>query len=72
MIICNNVCLIDYLYLELSYAPLFTAVAINKKTGKFGFRKLGLLEIPFYAMGLKFPQEVDDGQMFEDLHSLIT
>jgi hypothetical protein len=59
VIISNNVSLIDYLYLELAYSPIFTAVAINKQTGKYGFRKLSLLEIPFHAIGIKFPQEVD-------------
>lgn len=55
VIICNNVSFIDYLFLELSYAPLYTAVAINRQTGKFGIRKLGVLEITGHAIGIKFP-----------------
>ena len=58
VIICNNASLIDYVYLELSYSPLFTTVAINAETKKHGFRKLAAWEIPFYAMGIKFPSEV--------------
>ncbi|CDW91471.1 UNKNOWN [Stylonychia lemnae] len=70
VIICNNVSLIDYLFLEMAYAPLFTAVAVNKQTGKYGFRKLSMLEIPFHAIGIKFPQEVDSSQCFESLLAL--
>lgn len=55
MIISNNVSLLDYLFLEMAYSPLYTAVAINKSNGKYGFRKLSLLEIPLHAIGIKFP-----------------
>lgn len=52
------------------YGPVFTQIA--HKNGKFGLRKLGLFEIPFAAIGLKFPQEVngDDANFYSDLIAL--
>ena len=57
---CNQVSVLDYIFLEVGYSPLFTAVCQNKDTGKYGFRKLGFFEVPLYALGLKFPTKVDD------------
>lgn len=70
VIICNNASLIDYVYLELSYSPLFTTVAINAETKKHGFRKLAAWEIPFYAMGIMFPSEVAPNYIYDDLEKL--
>ena len=70
MIICNNVSVLDYLFLEMAYAPLYTAVAINRESGKYGFRKVALWEIVFYAMGIKFPQEVGRAQFYDNLQAL--
>jgi len=67
VIICNNTSIIDFIYLELAYSPLFTVVAIDEVTKKHGFRKLSLLEIPFHAMGLKFPSEVASNKVYDDL-----
>ena len=54
----------------MKYSPLFTAVC--SKAGKFGLRKIGILELPFYAMGIKFPQEVkeSDTNFFTDISVL--
>lgn len=71
VIISNNVCVADFIFLEMAYSPLFTAVAINKDTGKFGFRKLGLFETLTHAMGIKFPKEVESSQFYDDLKILV-
>eukprot|EP00347_Sterkiella_histriomuscorum_P002985 403366042 len=71
IIISNNVSLIDYLFLELCYAPLYTQVAINRQSGKFGFRVIGMLEVLRCAIGIRFPQEVDNGSFYDNLETLI-
>ena len=67
---CNNSSVLDYIYLEMAYSPLFTAVCQHKDTQKFGFRKLGFFEIIPYAMGLKFPIQVGQNELFDDLKKL--
>jgi hypothetical protein len=56
----------------MAYSPLFTTVCFDPKSNRFGFRKLALLEIPLYAMGIKFPSELNenDGNFFTDLRAL--
>ena len=71
VIISNNVSLLDYLYLEIQYSPLFTAVAINKETGNYGFRKLSIIEILTHAIGIKFPKEVSSSQVYHSIKDLI-
>jgi 1-acyl-sn-glycerol-3-phosphate acyltransferase len=71
IILCNNACFIDYLFLEMAYSPLFTAVAINRENGKLGLRKLGMLEIMMHAIGIKFPQEVNPAHCYTDLTTLL-
>jgi hypothetical protein len=55
IILSNNVCLTDYLFLEMKYSPVFTTVAINRETNLHGIRILGLFEILTHAIGIKFP-----------------
>lgn len=56
----------------MAYSPLFTTVCFDPKSNKYGFRKLSLVEIPFYAIGIKFPTELNekDGNFFTDLRAL--
>ena len=70
VIVCNQVSFLEYIFLEKEYGPVFTQVA--SKNGRFGFRKLGLFEIPLAAIGLRFPPEVkeDDKNFFTDLGEL--
>jgi len=70
VIITNQISLLEFIYLEMKYSPLFTAVCY--KAGKFGLRRIGILELPFYAMGIKFPQEVkeSDTNFFTDISVL--
>jgi hypothetical protein len=70
VIICNNVSFLEYIFLEKAYGPVFTQVA--SKNGVFGLRKLGLFEVPFAAIGLKFPPEVNaqDPNFYTDLKDL--
>ena len=42
-------------------------MAVDAQTKKHGFRKLGVLEVPFHAMGLRFPLEVASNKVFDDL-----
>lgn len=58
--------------MEMAYSPTFTALCKGEKSGKYGFRKLGMFEVPFYAMGIKFPETVreTDGNFFTDLRAL--
>lgn len=54
VLLCNQVSLLDFVYLEMTYSPVFTAVATDGKG--FGLRRIGILELPFFAMGIKFPR----------------
>lgn len=70
VIVCNQVSFLEYIFLEMEYGPVFTQAA--SKNGRFGLRKLGLIEIPLAAIGLRFPPEVkdDDKNFFTDLKEL--
>jgi len=54
VIVCNQVSFLEYIFLEKEYGPAFTQVAY--KNGRFGFRKLGLFEIPMAAFTQIFKQ----------------
>lgn len=56
VIISNHVSILEFLFLEMAYSPCFTAVCFDPETKKHGLRKLGMLELPFFAMGIKFPK----------------
>jgi len=60
------VSLLDFVYLEMTYSPVFTAVATDGQ--KFGLRRVGLLELPFFAMGIKFPRS--DAAVVTDLDQI--
>jgi 1-acyl-sn-glycerol-3-phosphate acyltransferase len=64
VIISNQVSFLEFIFMEMAYSPCFTAVARNKKTGKFGLRKIGMFELPFFAIGIKFPRDVEDDANF--------
>jgi hypothetical protein len=70
VIVSNQVSLLEWLFLEMAYSPCFTAVCI--KDGRYGLRKVGMLEAPFYAIGLKFPREVSESEnnFFTDIAAL--
>ena len=55
--------------MEMAYGPVFTAVAT--RNGKYGLRKIGFFELPFYAMGIKFPrEELKETNFFTDIEAL--
>ena len=66
VLLCNQVSLRDFVYLEMTYSPVFTAVATDGK--RFGLRRIGLLELPFFAMGIKFPRS--DAGVLTDLEQI--
>ena len=70
VIVSNQVSFLEYIFLEMAYGPVFTQIAF--KGGKYGVRKVGMLELPFIAIGLKFPKEVKetDTNFFVDLKAL--
>ena len=72
IIVSNQVSVLEFIFLNMAYAPTFTAVCREANTGKYGLRKVGLLELPFFAMGIKFPVEVKEGSsnFFTDLAAL--
>ena len=55
ILLCNETCVIQYIYLMEAYAPLFVTMDIDEKTGKGGLRALGMFEVVFRAMGIRFP-----------------
>ena len=69
IIVSNQVSMLDFIFMEMAYAPVFTAVCT--RNGKYGLRKIGMLELPWYAMGIKLPrEELNDKSFFTDLQEL--
>jgi hypothetical protein len=59
VILSNQVSLLEFIFFEMAYSPMFTAIARRAQDGRYGLRKIGMLELPLYAMGIKFPTEVN-------------
>ena len=60
---------LEFIFLEMAYGPVFTAVAT--RNGKYGLRKIGMFELPFYAIGIKFPrEELNEANFFTDIGAL--
>ncbi len=68
VLLCNQVSLLDFIFLEMNYSPIFTAVCFDGK--RYGLRRIGMFELPFYAMGVKFPRTVSDGQLITDIEAV--
>lgn len=49
---------------------MFTAVAINKDTGRVGLQKLRLFSVLSHALGIKFPRQVDSTVFFDNIQAL--
>ena len=56
----------------MAYSPTFAALCRGQESGRYGFRKLGMLEIVTYAIGIKFPKDVreNSGHFFTDLKQM--
>ena len=61
VIICNQTCFVDWVYLVLNYSPIFTKIVIMRVQGnkKIGLRPLGYFETVFHALGIKFPEVME-------------
>lgn len=59
--ITNQTCFVDWLWLVLSYSPIFTKIVIVKAQGnrKAGLRILGFFESIWHAIGIQFPETID-------------
>lgn len=69
MIVSNQVSFLEFIFLEMAYGPVFTAIAT--RNGKYGLRKIGMFELPFYAIGIKFPrEELNEANFFTDITAL--
>lgn len=58
LIICNDTCAVQYIYLLTTYCPLFVTMDFDEATGKPGLRALGRFDLIKRAIGLVFPQRV--------------
>lgn len=71
LILSNQTSVLDFLFLEFAYSPVFTAIAFDSETGQVGLRKVGMFETLTFALGLKFPTEVQaTNNFFTDLKQL--
>lgn len=74
VIICNQTCFIDWVYLVLNYSPIFTKIVIMRVQGnkKVGLRPLGYFETVFHALGIKFPEviESNSGSVYYNIKEL--
>lgn len=71
VIVSNQVSgVLEWVFMEMVYGPVFTGVAT--RSGRYGVRKLGLVDIVGHAMGIRFPQEVkeNDPNFYTDLTTL--
>jgi len=75
LLVCNQTCFVDWLYLIFRYSPTFTQIVIVKQPGgstKAGLRILSGWELFKHAIGLKFPEEVseDPGYVYYSIKQL--
>ena len=64
ILLCNETCIIQFVYLMTTYAPLFTTMDFDDKSGKAGIRALGMFEIVWRACGIKFPEKRPANELY--------
>ena len=57
LLLCNETCVIQFAYLMMTFAPLFTTMDFDENNGSAGIRTIGMFEIIGRACGLRFPQK---------------
>jgi hypothetical protein len=67
IILCNRASLIDFLFLEMSYGPVYTTAVFDSKTQKCALRKLAPKEVFYHALGIHFPETDYQGEVIRDL-----
>ena len=60
VLVCNQTCFVDWLFLNLSYSPIFTKIVIVqiKEGYKIGLRPLSTFEMITHGLGINFPETV--------------
>ena len=70
LLLCNETCVIQFIYLLVTYAPLFTTMDFDDKTGKEGVRALSNFEVLSRACGIKFPEKRPSNQLYRSFWEL--
>ena len=64
LILCNETCVMQFAYLALTFAPLYTTMDFDEDNGKAGIRSIGMFEIVGRAMGITFPKKCPSNKLY--------
>ena len=65
LIVANDTSVLQYLWLQVTFSPVYVVMDFNDKTNKAGLRPVGRLELIKRACGITFPAKVDGGLLFK-------
>ena len=65
LIVANDTSLLEFLWLQVTFSPVFVVMDFDEKTKKAGLRPVGRLELIKRACGITFPARVDGGLLYK-------
>ena len=65
LIIANDTSLLEFLWLQVTFSPVYVVMDFDDKTNKTGLRPVGRLELIKRACGITFPARVDGGLLYK-------
>ena len=70
LLIANDTCVLEYLWLQGTFSPLFAVMDFDENTGKAGLRAIGRFEILQRACGINFPGRINGNLLYKSFREL--
>ena len=70
LLLSNETCVIQFIYLATTYAPIFSTMDFDEESGRAGVRAIGMFEIIGRACGLRFPQKCPSNYLYRSFKEL--